>query len=149
MDFLALNDDVKDALVNYPRIENFTEYSRLAIAVDNRLFEQKQEKKDSPGNASNKTAKQYNSKRPTHYSNKTNDTPGMDTDKKNGDDPDAMHVDATTGAKKITPAEKQRRISNNLCLYCGNEGHYSKQCPNKKVKFDLNGTTVDSKQKNW
>ncbi|KAJ7624958.1 hypothetical protein DFH06DRAFT_908870, partial [Mycena polygramma] len=33
---------------------------------------------------------------------------------------------------KLLPAEKARRISENLCLLCGGKGHRSSDCPKKK-----------------
>lgn len=32
----------------------------------------------------------------------------------------------------LTPAERQHRITNRLCLYCGKPGHISINCPNRK-----------------
>jgi hypothetical protein len=34
--------------------------------------------------------------------------------------------------KKLSAAEKQYRIKNNLCLYCGGNGHSHSNCPKKK-----------------
>ena len=30
---------------------------------------------------------------------------------------------------KLTPAERQRRMDNNLCMFCGSPGHMVKDCP--------------------
>src|SRR5882672_9789694 len=30
---------------------------------------------------------------------------------------------------KLTPQERQRRLDNNLCLFCGTSGHVAKDCP--------------------
>jgi len=29
---------------------------------------------------------------------------------------------------KLTPQERQRRLDNNLCLFCGTSGHVAKDC---------------------
>jgi hypothetical protein len=41
----ALNEDVKDILTGYDRPEKLSEFIQLAIRVDNRLFERRQEKR--------------------------------------------------------------------------------------------------------
>lgn len=40
-------------------------------------------------------------------------------------DPEPMQV----GRTRLTPEERQRRISAHLCLYCGSPGHFLAQCP--------------------
>ncbi|KAK3524756.1 hypothetical protein QTP86_002500 [Hemibagrus guttatus] len=39
--------------------------------------------------------------------------------------PEPMHL----GASHLTPAERQRRLTQNLCLYCGVPGHALPKCP--------------------
>ena len=41
-----------------------------------------------------------------------------------------MEIDGTF--KKLTDEEKQRRKTNNLCLYCGDSGHRRDSCPKRK-----------------
>lgn len=43
------------------------------------------------------------------------------------DPPEAMEV----GRASLTAAERRRRLSENLCLYCGGEGHRVSSCPLK------------------
>ncbi|ORZ33786.1 hypothetical protein BCR44DRAFT_350387 [Catenaria anguillulae PL171] len=45
---------------------------------------------------------------------------------------DKMVVDALQMRGPISDAEKQRRLDNNLCLYCGKPGHSANACPNKR-----------------
>lgn len=42
-------------------------------------------------------------------------------------DPEPMQL----GSIRLLPEEKQRRISNRLCLYCGAAGHFAASCPVK------------------
>ena len=42
-----------------------------------------------------------------------------------------MDLDAVS-IKKITYEERQRRMTNKLCLYCGGSGHQVASCPVKK-----------------
>jgi hypothetical protein len=55
------------------------------------------------------------------------------------DGPALMEVDNTTvRPKKLTFQEKQRRMKEGLCLYCGKVGHIAKVYPEKKVQFKIN-----------
>jgi hypothetical protein len=44
---------------------------------------------------------------------------------------------------KFLPAEKARRLAENLCLLCGGKGHRSNECPKKKPAAGR-ATTTDS-----
>lgn len=49
---------------------------------------------------------------------------------------DLSLADKTTSKKRapLTDAQKKYRFDNNLCLYCGAEGHFASQCPHSKKK---------------
>ena len=42
----------------------------------------------------------------------------------------------------LTPAERARRITNNLCMYCGDANHYAGNYPKANRKTQLRGMTV-------
>ncbi len=46
--------------------------------------------------------------------------------------PTPMEVDAITRRGPLPQAEKDRRRKEGLCLYCGEPGHHSLGCPNKR-----------------
>ena len=111
----GLNDDVKDVLATCR--DEPTDLDSLipyCIAIDNRLYQRRLEKS---GNRSNLRPNARNISVPTASSS----TAPMDLD--------AMKVSVT---KSLTQEERQRRIQNNLCLYCGEPGHRIAQCPNRK-----------------
>ena len=52
---------------------------------------------------------------------------------------------------KLTQAERTRRFNNNLCLFCGGEGHTAKECPKSsssatKAKADSAPVAEDTKK---
>ena len=52
-----------------------------------------------------------------------------------------------TNAKKrgsLTAEEKQHRLTNNLCLYCGGPGHQASGCPNKPKQTFVRAVTFGS-----
>jgi hypothetical protein len=52
-----------------------------------------------------------------------------------------MQIDAVK-FKPLTEAEKLRRRTNNMCLYCGNPGHIARQCPQKLVKLQVQAVEI-------
>lgn len=51
-------------------------------------------------------------------------------------DPDAMQLDMVSTSKRrvrgpLDDAEKARRREKDLCMYCGGQGHYAFNCPNR------------------
>jgi hypothetical protein len=99
----TLNDDVKDEICKVPRPSTIEEYYHLAIAIDNRLFERKREKRFG-----------------TRF---TPQEPRTFRSSPAAYDPDAMIIDNIQKRGPISETEKQRRKANNLCLYCAAPDH--------------------------
>jgi hypothetical protein len=110
----GLSDEVKDVLstcLDEPMdIESLIPY---CIRIDNRLYDRRVERSGNRGNSKG-TFKATQG--PTSGSS----TAPMDLD--------AMKLE---GKKKLTNEERERRIQNKLCLYCGEAGHRLAQCPRK------------------
>ena len=106
----GLSEQMKDELARTDIPEDFEDFIQLCIRVDQRLTERRREK----------TWAQEN--RPTYSfrpSVPRNPEPA----------PEPMQIDALR--KSITVAERERRISEDLCLYCGKSGHYAIDCPRR------------------
>jgi hypothetical protein len=61
------------------------------------------------------------------------------------DDVTPMEVDATTSSRPfspLTPAEKDRRRKEGLCMYCGVKGHIARACPRVGMGAKANATTA-------
>jgi hypothetical protein len=39
----------------------------------------------------------------------------------------------SSGPRRLTPQERENRLTNNLCIFCGASGHYKSQCPQKAL----------------
>jgi hypothetical protein len=108
----GLNQDVKNLLLNKSKPTSLEIAIHDAIEVDNRLF-------DSKRNAS------YSSR----VLPSTSTAPSVPAASSH----DPMIIDAAINHSRqrgpLSPEEKQKRISNNLCLYCGMPAHIAANCP--------------------
>ncbi len=111
----GLHDDVQDLLLTLADPSSFSETITQAIRCDNRLFERREEKKVTSN------AQLWNS-RPTTFPSIPQTTPVA---RPASFGPAPMQID-TAKFKSLTEAEKLRRRTNNLCLYCGNPGHIAR-----------------------
>lgn len=116
----GLKPEVKDALaLANTDPEDVKTLSDLAIRLDNRIHERRMDQKRST--------------RPSHqnYSRISAPTQPAATSVLSRSTP--MELDATKSKRfqPLTQEERNRRMENNLCLYCGNPGHRAGECPNK------------------
>ena len=126
----GLNSDIKDELVHFDSPANLTNAIDLAIKIDNRLFERRQERN--------------NSRRPmvTHVRNDQITTvpvqpPIIPIN-------DAMEVDYVR-RNPLTPEERQHRMRKGLCLVCGESGHLKYGCPKARKNISsINSSNIDN-----
>jgi hypothetical protein len=116
---LGLKESVQETIsqTSHDEPETFAEFSQLAIDIDNRHYG-------------------YSLTRPSGRSTitrpQTTATPIHRTPAASFSSPPSMAMDLSQAQHKaLDPQEKQRRKDNNLCTYCGSEGHWIKDCPTK------------------
>jgi hypothetical protein len=127
----GLNDDILGALSHDAVPESFREYVNLAVTLEQRLRN---------GRRINENRSVPSSRRPTFQPNGVmNNNQSIPNNFQRtaqptqSDGPVPMEVDAIQrNSRGLTAAERQFRIANNLCLYCGNQGHRASNCPNKR-----------------
>jgi hypothetical protein len=133
----GLRDDVQDFLLTFANPSSFSEAITQAIRCDNRLFECHQEKKVTSN------AQLWNSL-PITFPLVPQTTPVA---RPTSFEPAPMQIDATK-FKPFTKAEKLRRRTNNLCLYCGNPGYIARQCLQKLVKLQVQAVETPQELEN-
>jgi hypothetical protein len=104
--------------------ETLEDLIKLCVKIDQRLYDKRLER------SSNKMSYGHSDKpkKPLPQGNQLSSTP--------------MNLDYMDGQKtkshgKLTKEERERRIQNNLCLYCGEPGHKVNSC-SKRLERSLN-----------
>lgn len=111
----SLADYIKDELVSHDTPTTLDEAIALAIRIDRRIQTRRRER----GRLNLPTTSPKHNPAPILP---TSVTPSSQLD---------LSEPMEIGRASTYPAERQRRISLNLCLYCGGEGHRVATCPVK------------------
>jgi hypothetical protein len=129
----GLSQEVKQALVSCAPSTDFSDLVQLCLRIDNNLRQ-----------IGGYTKPNF-SRSPAHFappqSNTTSPSPSVPTrnlpivrtDNPAYLGPAPMDLSATR-SRHISAEEKQRRLDTNSCNYCGIQGHYARECPNKTVR---------------
>jgi hypothetical protein len=125
----GLRNDVKDLLLTFhEEPKSLTEAISRAVRCDNRLFERRSERQQIE-------RQQMTRLRPEQtYASIVTSPPSAQIQAPNPvafDGPSPMEIDAARRRGPLSDAEKQRRRTNRLCLYCGGPGHIAIHCPHR------------------
>lgn len=106
----GLDDDIQDEIVTHELPQDFDALVELALRVEGRLQRRRQRWTAQSSWMLGEGASGATS---------TSSSPSAD--------PEPMQV----GRLRLTPKERQDRLTQGLCLYCGKPGHRAIQCPLK------------------
>ena len=125
----GLRGDVKDLLLTMDDPLSLNDAISKAVRCDNRLFERRQERRQESS--------------PVHTTQRRppprNPTPTVESLPPT----EPMQIDASR-FQRLDNNEKKRRREKNLCLYCGDPGHFAKSCPKKATpRHRVNATMVN------
>jgi hypothetical protein len=150
---MGLNDNILDLLLNYDTPNTLTGMINLAIRLDNRLYEHRQEQgtvrrpthrqSDAPRQSLTRptdSRPQYSaprnppsSSRPVSHWNSSapRQAPVVHVPESQAVpmDLDAMNRSTITPAAPSSDEERQYRRDHNLCFYCGGSNHTKFNCP--------------------
>ena len=110
MYYMGLKDGVKDELARMDRPRSLDQLIDRAIGIDERIYERRMERGGG--------YHQYKSRKPSYG--------------------DPMDLSATRGP--LSKKDREHRMKNNLCLYCGKPGHRARECKASKSRKQLAAT---------
>lgn len=113
----GLADAIKDKLVSYELPSTLDDLIQLAIKVDLRMGARRQEVRQGTTGYCPPFRHQGSALSPCVPL-----SPGSQPG-----EPEPMQL----GSTRLTPEERARRRKDNLCLYCGQAGHFIPRCPSK------------------
>ncbi len=118
----GLADYIKDELVSYDLPATLDELIGLATWVDHRVQARRREKRQE--------ASEHQAwSRPRGAA--TSATPARPAEQPQREQPTESLEPMQVGRSRLSAEERQRRRQNNLCLYCGQGGHFLARCPLK------------------
>ena len=110
----GLSEAIKDELARLEAPDDLDDFIQVCVRIDQRLTERRKERLWSQGD------------RPTYSFSSTTQQVAQPPI-------EPMQVDAVR--KNLSVAEKERRLAEGLCLYCGEPGHIAIKCPNKSRRI--------------
>ncbi|KIO09187.1 hypothetical protein M404DRAFT_22375, partial [Pisolithus tinctorius Marx 270] len=121
---------IKDEIAHVGKPSTLAQLRELTQTIDARYWEHKAEISSTTKSTSDKS-QSSNSDNKTKLSSLSSSTPKSDAKgkgkQKHPPKSNIAHLLGKDG--KLTSAERQRRMKNNLCLFCGEAGHSAKDCP--------------------
>ena len=150
--YRGLPDRLKDRISEVGKPNTLSELRELAQSLDHRYWERRAERSretsgtsksgGKSGSNSNSNSEQRSSgqssssasRTPQKSSDRQSGTPSSKASgnkSKSDKTPPKPYADKLGKDGKLTPEERQRRISKGLCLFCGEAGHSANACPKK------------------
>ena len=113
---LGLGDQIKDQLVSYDLPATLEDLIQLASRVDRRIQSRLQERRQQLQSVRS-PPRRVHTRGVGHFQ------------RSSSPDPEPMQL----GSTRLTLEERERRFKNNLCMYCGQPGHFKSRCPSKEL----------------
>jgi hypothetical protein len=167
--YKGLPDRIQDAIAARPdgKPTSLTGMKNAANIADQRYWERQREKKRKEGPSHSHKSNDFSNKSNNDRGNKStssgshpgkshssggksttnrfaSSSSGNHSSKPSGSNSNSSNksfLDGKLGKNgKLTSQERQRRVDNNLCLFCGGSGHKVNECPRKNSSSEASGS---------
>lgn len=118
----GLASDIKDELVLREDSPSLNYTIELATKIDNRIRERSREKQEA-------RRRRIPTSSPLATSGGLHGTVSNAPEPRPSSLPTTAEEPMQLGRTRLTPAERQRRMQEKRCLYCGQDGHFVNNCP--------------------
>lgn len=137
--YTGLAERIKDQMGHVGKPSSFDELKKLAHSIDSRHWERQREKsrsdKPTPAKSDNSAQKTTTShSNHNHHAKQKAQPSTSDANKSKSTTPATTTNSAKSAISdklkdgKLTSQERQRRMDNDLCMYCGGVGHKAHEC---------------------
>ena len=144
--YSSLPDYIKDEISHVGKLRTLNGFCTLAQTIDARYWEHKSEisrqtknssapfasnakSSSSPSDSKGKSKEKDNKGKSSNNRNKSPSTSSGASKSTTSDAPSHLRKDG-----KLTEEERQQRIKEKLCMFCGQPGHMAKDCPKSTSK---------------
>jgi Retrotransposon gag protein len=129
----ALPDRIKDSLALVEEPAGYGDWKRLVLSIDQRYWERQNDIRRDTRSSANRTSTTPRNP-PTTGTPAPTPTPAVRAP--------STPPRTTTAQGGLTQAERERRISQGLCLYCGGEGHKANECSKARKARERSGRSA-------
>lgn len=138
----ALPDRIKDSLALVQEPDPFADWKRLVQSIDQRYWERQADirRETRPSNTNRGTS--IGNQRTPAQGPPSSSATTFPRDAPNGP-PVARHLTAQGG---LTQTERDRRIAQGLCLYCGGQGHKATECSKARKAREKTGRAAQTSE---
>ena len=132
--YLGLRDSIKDELTRGDKPENLEELIERATSIDERFYERQLER----GRGFQTQGQGYYQQRNNGYQGQSRNNGYQGQQRRDHYGSQPMDLSATRGP--LSQKDRDHRMKNNLCLYCGKPGHRARECKAKQQHGKLAAT---------
>ena len=141
--FRRLPPRLRSEIIRAGHRKGFEELRLQALELDRNHWDALEETKatNNTPQAQKANKKKSDSTSKSNSSNSNSNSNSNQQKKSKTNKPDLSNI--LTSDKRLKPEERQRRIEQNLCLYCGKSGHKAPECNLRQDKVKARATTTE------
>ena len=121
----GLKESVQDEIIKTDYSQNLESLIDQAVRIDNLQYQRRQAR------SSRLSAQVPKKSHSPHAAPKLRNAAPMQQTSVSFPTAQPAANNSRSSPRRLSEEEREHRIKNNLCLYCGNAGHIAKQCPNR------------------
>ena len=127
--YSGLAERIKDIMGQQGKPATLEAMKTLAHCIDARHWERNREKSRTKKNKPDNSKSENSDKKKSDSDSKKNKNKSDDKEQSSSSGKSSALAEKLGKDGKLTPAERQRRFDNQLCMFCAGHGHKANDCP--------------------